>query len=399
MMAWGEAEWGAAEALPGTLGVWVRLASGENRPVWAVRWEAYQPGAASAEAVRAWGEGAWGEWTADAGPLEQALVYRASTSGYVSRPTDAEGAVPWPALLRQAVSVDRALGLEPWGLGAGLSWGDVELDAPDGAWDAAVGSTNTDGRRLTVYLATQTYDASRGLWVDPSSRDLAPVFSGVAGDWSLDEQTLRLPVRDWSALLERPWAAGVYTGGGGAAGTPDLAGTPVPRLRGAVREITPVLIDAAHRVYQYTDGPGVVTALYERGLAGVTPVGDHASHAALIAAPLLAGQYATCNAAGLFRLGTTPFGAITLDAQGSFPGAGYKGRLADIARHVLTEDMGLPSEAVDTAAFAGLAEARGWTGGIWSGDGADAVTIVGRLLRSLGARLLPSRTARRQPMN
>lgn len=395
--AFGSGEWGAADAAPDNLGVWRTIARSESRPVWLARWEAFKPGSASKEPVREWGAGAWGEWTAEEGPIEESLIFRASTLGYASRPTDAEGVILWPALLRQAVSVDRVLGLEPWSGGAGLSWGDLELEAPAGTWDADVESTNTDGRKVTVYLGAQTYDADRGLWLDPSSRDLAVVFAGLCGDWSLDEETLRLPVRDWTALLERPWANTIYGGSGGAEGTADLAGQPKPWLRGAAREITPVLIDPTNRIYQYADGPTTLVQVYERGYAGFTDAGDVADYAALVAASPAAGAYVSAEAVGMFKLGATPAGAITVDAQGSFPVAGYKSGLADIARYILTEDMGLPSEAIDTAAFSGLAIDRSWTGGIWSGQGESAVEIIARLLRSLGARLLPARTGRLRP--
>ena len=70
--------------------------------------------------------------------------------------------------------------------------------------------------------------------------------------------------------------------------------------------------DNVYQVSAY--GPiNAVEALYERGSAFAASFGDYANYAALVAAPIPNGRWATCLAQGLIRLAAPAYGVITAD--------------------------------------------------------------------------------------
>lgn len=113
-----------------------------------------------------------------------------------------------------------------------------------------------------------------------------------------------------------------YAGTGGAEGSANLKGKLKPWLFGHAQNVEPVLIDEDNSVYQFSGyGPiQSVDALYERGSSFGASVGDHASYAALVAASIPAGRWATCLASGMIRLGAPQYGVITGDVKGDYQG-------------------------------------------------------------------------------
>ena len=79
-----------------------------------------------------------------------------------------------------------------------------------------------------------------------------------------------VPLRDPSAWLDAPTGIRKFLGTGGAEGPAELAGTPFPLVRGGtssapVRNIPVVLVDAASRIYRWTDGASTLVKVYEDG--------------------------------------------------------------------------------------------------------------------------------------
>lgn len=108
-----------------------------------------------------------------------------------------------------------------------------------------------------------------------------------------------------------------YQGTGGAEGPADIKGKLKPRCFGSPQSVDPVEIDPAHKIYQI-DGYGTpltIAAVYEFAMAldPAEKVGDVASYAALAALTLEPGQWATCDAQGMFRLGATPKNKLSAD--------------------------------------------------------------------------------------
>jgi hypothetical protein len=241
----------------------------------------------------------------------------------------------------------------------------------------------------TLRDADRLYTA-RQIYQDPIYAMLTSIFTGVSTAWSLTDTVLTVPLRDATYWLERPAQTSQYQGSGTYEGTASLAGTTKPKTRGTAYNVSPILVDPANLVYQYSDGPGTVTTLYEGGAANRTFQADTAN---LYAGSTTSGLYRTDNSRGLFQLGNTPTGAITADVTGAFPSAGNKTVLADIARYLLSEDLSVPSANINTASFTAAATAYPYAGGIHiaGAESVDGLTAVDRVLSGFGAALYPAR--------
>jgi hypothetical protein len=150
-------------------------------------------------------------------------------------------------------------------------------------------------------------------------------------------QTLRISIRDNAFKLDVPASLNVYGGTGSADGTADMAGKRKPLAFGVVNNITPAQVNPANLTYQVHDGAvNAIPAVYDSGYALSGPDADYASYAALAAATITNGHYATAKAVGLFRLGSAPNGLITCDVQGDSGGSG--GYITTTGRHCAAVD-------------------------------------------------------------
>jgi hypothetical protein len=372
-------------------------------PFWLVEFEGYRPGSTVIGYDYGLGAVPLGALALATDELEDNATFRASDRGYVADPGDPGRQMVYPPLLETAFEADREIDLDPTRPAAGFSWGTVRLANPDSRWNGVVEGYVNDGRRLRILFGAKTYDETRGLHVDPPGDELTEVFTGIQQPWSLGEHTLDIPIRDAGYEIEVPVQGGVYTGAGGANGTPDMTGLSIPRARGGtpsdpIRNVSPVLIDPTGRIYQYTDGAGRVVALYERGAAVFSYAGDFASYAALVAASVPSGSYATCNARGLIRLGAVAVGQVTADVTGDFPAAGGVSTVAGLALRTLTDDLGIDPVWIDTAAFLGLDAACPYAAGYWIGtEPRDGAAVLGDILGSIGAKLTTGRNGKLRP--
>ncbi len=147
----------------------------------------------------------------------------------------------------------------------------------------------------------------------------APRFVGKVETFSLRGLTMTLCAK----VDEEPFSVDVltqtYAGTTGAEGPADLKNRAKPLVIGWAQNVEPVLINATDSVYQFSAyGPiEAVNTLYERGAANLgTAFADYANYAALVAATIPPGRYATCLAEGMIRLGAPAYGVITADIKG-----------------------------------------------------------------------------------
>jgi hypothetical protein len=357
---------------------------------YAVEITAHKPGASTITFAQGHGTRPHGTFAEYPDLIAEDGVILASDIGYRTSPADAGGPVPYPPLVADAFAISRALNLDPTASTVAASWGSINLANVDNAYDSLAAAWNNDGRSARVLYGTKTVDATRGIFLDPVYTSLVPLFVGVSTPWFLTDTQLQIPLRDATYWLERPLQAVQYAGTGTYEGPASLAGTPKPKVRGSVSNMTPILIDAANLIYQYTDGPGTVTALYEGASANHT---FQANTTNLYAGSTSAGNYRTDNSRGLFQLGSSPVGQITADVSGSFPIAGLKTVAADIARYLLTEELELPAANINTASFTAAAAAYPYAAGIYFGPSStpDGVSAVDAMLSSFGAKLYPGR--------
>lgn len=147
-----------------------------------------------------------------------------------------------------------------------------------------------------------------------------------------------------------------YAGTGGLEGGADIKGKPKPWAFGAPKNIEPVLIDSINSVFQvsaYGSGIKAVTALYERGAAFSASFGNYADYAALVAANIPAGRWATCLASGLIRLGAPPYGLITADIEGDYNSSVWTRLPGAILQRIATA-LSISSGVVDSTSLGAI---------------------------------------------
>jgi hypothetical protein len=152
--------------------------------------------------------------------------------------------------------------------------------------------------------------AAYALRFDGRVTEQPSIAEGMAGiGFAVDDRWLDTP------LLP------LYAGTGGAEGPAALKGQPKPLAIGAPRYGPPVPIDSVNNVFQLSahEMEGVETA-FERLLAFEPSVGDHSSYAALVAATVPPGKWASAKAVGLVRHGAPPAGRLSYHIKGDKAG-------------------------------------------------------------------------------
>lgn len=115
-----------------------------------------------------------------------------------------------------------------------------------------------------------------------------------------------------------------------------------------------------------------------------SPFFDVANLAALEAATIAPGAYATCLAEGLIRLGSSPSHDITVDLQGDDTGGTYVESIGGIIERIALTRAGLSAGDLDSAAFTALkADAALSPAGIYIPQGGSIRSVLDRLCGSL----------------
>ena len=147
-------------------------------------------------------------------------------------------------------------------------------------------------------------------------------------------------LRDLAYTLTRAELHGLRYGGTGSAdGDAALASRIKPYCVGSVFNIPPLLINATGLIYQVSCSSVLGIDAVRDGGTALTFATDYATYALLAAATVSAGQYATCLALGLFKIGATPVYIITADVRGdndTLNGIAYPHTRAHIARRIAT---------------------------------------------------------------
>lgn len=329
-----------------------------------------------------WGAYPWGSRAITLGSGATDTVVRVSDLGYVD-----EADRPYPPYLKDGIDLSRALTLSSDALGGSLSIGTMTLTNGNGYLDNLLANAVIDHLPVTVWQGARPLNGA-----DPTRSSFAVLFSGLAKNWKPALNAVSFDMLDVTYWLEGAMTVGAYGGGGRLDGDSNVKGKNMPRLRGVVCNITPILIDSVNYVYQISDGPASVTALYEGGYAGGIQYAGMVAD--IYAASPAAGTYTIqTGATGTwFRLGTKPVYAITLDAVGQFRSGKAPSGVLDVLRQMLLEDMGIPATYIDAGWVENSAVAP-WSGG-WYWDGSSSVTgksVTTTLLSGLGISLVPSR--------
>ncbi len=270
----------------------------------------------------------------------------AASSEFITRATDTPPNTPFLGTLVKPVSFSRSL-VNGDGFGRiSVGYGELELINAEADYDAEVESFGVDGRRIVLKVGAKTDARTVGPY-----NEFVTVADLQATGWHADDEVLRVSVRDKSYLLEVPTQPNVYDGTGGLNGGPDLLGKRKPLAvgdgsSGEGANATPELVIPNELIYQVHDGAlTAIPAVYDSGFT-LTATSDYATLPLLSAAVLVPGQYATCIALGIFRLGGAANGTITCD----FTGADTT--VADIIHTLIENAADVAAADFDEATFA-----------------------------------------------
>ncbi|MBY3756713.1 hypothetical protein GBZ26_11280 [Azospirillum formosense] len=289
--------------------------------------------------------------------------------GYLTAPTDSVAPRRLYEGRLEGFSVERRLPLSPTdSRRVAGTFGLLRLRNDDGVLDSLPDNCAVQGRRVVVRRLIRGQDLSEAV----------PVFDGVGVAWEPGDGVMGLTVRDRTALADLSLLP-TYGGSGGKDGPASWAGKPLPGAFGVARWVPLECYDAAYGLFRchFRRIKGV-TGLWDKGGA-YTFVSDFPTEAALKAASLTGGQYATCCAEGMVRAvpaGDSYEGTITADIEGDAEG-GYVETHAAIAARLLSigglGDLVAGGTVASHAAYLTGASGFAWTSQINVGDAVSAV--------------------------
>lgn len=276
---------------------------------------------------------------------------------FVTRPTDTPANTAFDGSLIDPGSIAVTLfGDGRTGGGTRLALGEIRLTNADGQYDDWL-TYSFDGRPLVIRRGTPgAYPAA-----------FTSVFVGTMETLTVKRSEVIIRLRDKQLIFDRPALPAHYGGTNvlpnGLDGTPgDIMGKAKPRLYGKVFNISPPCVNTSKLVYQISDGAiSSVEAVYDRGEA-LTAGADYANSGLLLSSTPAAGSFDTCLAEGLFRIGSSSAGEITVDAtQGVAP----TDRTASTILLSLALAAGVEAGEISGPDFAQLADDSPAVVGVW----------------------------------
>ncbi|OSM04139.1 phage tail protein [Magnetofaba australis] len=268
---------------------------------------------------------------------------RLSHMGYISHASDTPSHTTYDGLIIEPVTITRQLN----GLAgqSSCAWGDIVFANPEGLMDAWLTDATFAGHLVSLKLGDPAW----------SLADFRAVLTGVGGRLSYAGAALRLEVHDHGATLDRPVQSNLLTSG------PETD-NPKPLLYGRVYNASPVLIDAAARVYQLHDGTlQSVDAVRDNGVLLTTGT-----------------DYSVDLANGTITLVSEPAGQITCDATTATQTA------ADIIDALVTRDA-LTYGDLDADAFTAFNTLCSQSLGLYIRQRRNLVETIQEVAASVGA--------------
>ncbi|MDO1582434.1 hypothetical protein [Rhizobium oryzicola] len=307
-----------------------------------------------------------------------------STCGYVTGPADTPANTVYAAAIADAGTYSSSF----FGTGrttgkAEVGYGDIILANADGALDDWL-SLAFDGRPITIRRIASPQAAFSSA---------VTVFTGTVQslDSSSARTTLRLRIYDRRLVLDKPLQTNRYGGtttSGGmntADGNDDLKDRLKPLVFGKAFNVPATPANAYDLIYQVHDGAVSSIIAYDGGVA-LEAGADFATIAALRAATIQPGTFATAKALGLFRLGWSPAFDVTADVvEGAATADRYP---AAIAKRIMAR-MGLSAADYGAASFAALDAAAPIECGIYLDSETNALDAIDKVMSSVGASIVP----------
>lgn len=301
-----------------------------------------------------------------------------SDAGYATKASDTPANTAFNPCLKDAGSIGVSVFSDGEIVGStSLETGEIVLSNANGQFDAWL-NYGFDGRAIVVY------EGERGA-AYPSG--FVKLLTGVVYNIFANRRELRIRIKDKQYVFEKQVLTNYYLGNnslpnGIEGNATDIKGKLKPLLYGQVFNIAPVLVNTSKLTYQISNSAiQSVNAVYDRGVA-LTNSGDHANVTALHAASPTAGQFITCLAEGLIRLGGLPAGIVTCDAT---QGAAASNRTVAQILKSLALLAGIPSGDIDNTAISALDTKNSSIVGIHISDTESYLEVMDQIARSVGA--------------
>lgn len=265
--------------------------------------------------------------------IDESSAFRvaAATDEFVTRSTDSPANAPFLGTLRKSLAIDQSIvGSRGFGEIA-VTVGELEMINTEADYDVLINRPGYGiaGRRVLI-KAGRIVDGEVEAY-----NNFVTIADLTATGWHVDDEILRVTLRDNSYKLEVPAQPEVYAGTGHLEGGTEVSGKRKPWAFGRFPNVTPAPVIPAELVYQVSyRAIQQVDAVYDSGVA-LTLDADYVTSALLRAATLLPGEYATCLAEGLIRLGGSPDGVVTCTGRGDSAGS-YVETTASIVRRIVT---------------------------------------------------------------
>lgn len=316
---------------------------------------------------------------------------RFATHSMTTRATDAPAHTNIKGCLARGLQLERRLTSAEDGQFGPLietRFGEIELNNGDGDLDPLVDQYAADGREIRLKIGAMEI-AATGRRQPKAFSTFELVYTSVAGGWTFEHNVVRLRIESLANRLNRRIQQQVYAGTGRQQGTVDMAGRTLPLTFGRCLNVTAQLVDPFILTYQLHAGAiENIEAVYDSGISIPLAI-DYATYAALEAATVPAGTYATCLAVGFFRLGSIPVGQVTADLSGDIDNINgtYVGRHASISRMILRDYAGFLNSEIDLTSFEAFNDLQTAEIGLFlpAGDQSNVIDILEQIAFSGGA--------------
>lgn len=295
---------------------------------------------------------------------------RLASDYFITRFDDEPANTPFEGSLIQPLSFRRSImGSDGFG-GLIASQGEIVVDNTDGGKDDLLNLWAFDETEVEVRVGQP----------GTQYQTFFHVFTGIAEVERVERARLTVPVSDRAKLLDVPLTEDVYSGGGGVDGGTDITDKRKPICFGFNDNITPVQLDSNLKLFQVHNGEvQAITAVFANGIT-LGFQADFSTVEELLAADIVEGKYATCAAAGLFRIEYLLSGnVITARVEGAADG-GFSGTVGQIIRRLAV--MAGVTE-FNEAAFDRFESVHGYEAGDWF-DHNDESTIADAMRQVAG---------------
>lgn len=268
--------------------------------------------------------------------------------------------------------------------------GVIELAAIDGALDNLRPAWMAfDGYDLTIKTVER---------LNPRYEDAVVVFRGTVEQVEMTWAKATIRLRDRLAALDVEFQDDVFAGTTTAGGMDEAEGTaddlkdrPKPLAYGAPALVPAVEANRFDHIYALgNDGLEGIEDVRDKGVPLTASGSDYPTVAALRAATVSAGYYATSLANGLIKTGSAPAGELTVrPVEKASPS---NQTAAQVARRILERKGFVANQHFLVKDIEALDELNAAPIGYWTGtDEQTTLQVLQRVLGSIGATIVPDR--------